>query len=212
MTKLYVQYGCGLSAPQEWINFDASPMLRIQKIPVIGKLLGSRQSVTFPANVRYGDIIKGLPVKEGSCDGIYCSHVLEHLSLADFRIALKNTYRMLKPGGTFRCVVPDLEQYARDYLSAIDSGDASASIAFVGTRSLLGMEKRPRGIAGLMRTYLGNAHHRWMWDHHSMEAELRHAGFSKIRRCRFNDSADHMFTLVEDASRFEDAVAMECLK
>ena len=38
MKKKYVQYGCGLSAPNEWINFDVSPTLRIQKIPIIGSL------------------------------------------------------------------------------------------------------------------------------------------------------------------------------
>src|SRR5262245_22988509 len=31
---LYVQYGCGLSAPDDWLNFDASPTLWLQLIPV----------------------------------------------------------------------------------------------------------------------------------------------------------------------------------
>ena len=56
--KLYVQYGCGLSAPNEWKNFDVSPTLRFQKIPFIGKLLKNRLNVNFPNNVVYGDIIK----------------------------------------------------------------------------------------------------------------------------------------------------------
>jgi hypothetical protein len=34
MTKIYIQYGCGLSAPKEWTNFDVSPTLRIQKLPI----------------------------------------------------------------------------------------------------------------------------------------------------------------------------------
>jgi hypothetical protein len=69
----YVQYGCGLSAPAEWINFDVSPTLRIQKIPILGGLLKGRLNTRFPDNVRYGDIIKGLPVADNSCDGLYCS-------------------------------------------------------------------------------------------------------------------------------------------
>jgi ubiquinone/menaquinone biosynthesis C-methylase UbiE len=96
---LYVQYGCGFSAPKEWVNFDASPSPGIQKIPLIGKLLEKGLKTTFPSNVYYGDIIRGLPVKDNSCDGLYCSHVLEHLSLQDFRKALKNSYKMLRGGG-----------------------------------------------------------------------------------------------------------------
>jgi len=94
--KIYVQYGCGLSAPKEWKNFDVSPTLRIQKTPIVGNLFKSRLNTVFPENVQYGDIIKGLPVKDDSVDGVYCSHTLEHLSLEDFRKALKNTYRIMK--------------------------------------------------------------------------------------------------------------------
>ena len=101
MTKIYVQYGCGLSAPKEWINFDVSPTLRIQKTPILGSILKSKLNVTFPSNVLYGDVIKGLPIDENSCDGLYCSHTLEHLSLQDFRQAIMNSFKILKKGGNF---------------------------------------------------------------------------------------------------------------
>ena len=96
---MYIQYGCGLSAPENWKNFDSSPTLRLQKVPLLGKLVNK---TPFPSKVIYGDIVKGLPgIKDNSCDGVYCSHVLEHLSLEDFRIALRNTLNILKPGGYF---------------------------------------------------------------------------------------------------------------
>ena len=91
MDKKYVQYGCGFSAPSEWINYDASPTLYYERIPIIGKLY-TRNNIRFPENVKFGDIIKGLPEEQDSCDGVYCSHVLEHLSYEDFIIAIKNTY------------------------------------------------------------------------------------------------------------------------
>ena len=83
---MYIQYGCGLSAPENWVNFDSSPTLRLQKIPLIGGI--ATRKVRFPDNIKYGDIVKGLPnIPYNSCDGVYCSHVLEHLSLEDMRIA-----------------------------------------------------------------------------------------------------------------------------
>lgn len=212
MSKTYIQYGCGLSAPKEWINFDVSPTLRIQKTPILGGLLKSRLNTTFPSNVRYGDITQGLPVADNSCDGLYCSHTLEHLALEDFRIALKNSYRILKPGGLFRCVVPDLEHSARRYIQSLEQGDPAASIQFVGNDTILGIEKRPRGLKGLVNSYYGNAHHLWMWDYKSLSEELKKAGFTQIRPCKFNDSKDDMFKHVENVTRFENAVAIECSK
>jgi hypothetical protein len=90
---LYVQFGCGWDAPTNWLNYDASPTIRVEKIPIIGKLLSStlkKNPAPFPKNVKYGNSVRGLPLKESSCDGVYCSHVLEHLALKDCRRALLN--------------------------------------------------------------------------------------------------------------------------
>ncbi len=212
MSKLYVQYGCGLSAPKEWTNFDTSPTLRIQKIPLIGKFIAQKSGTVFPDNVLYGDITKGLSVKPNSCDGVYCSHVLEHLSLNDFRKALFNTYTILKPGAVFRCVLPDLEVLARNYVAALDKHDTEASIRFIGNGTLMGIESRPKGLINFIKSYYGNSHHLWMWDYYSLSNKLKEAGFKNIRKAQFNDSKDEMFKLVEDKSRFENALAIECTK
>lgn len=209
---LYAQYGCGLSAPAEWLNFDVSPTLRIQKVPVIGKLVRGRLNVVFPESVKYGDIIKGLPVPPNSCKGVYCSHTLEHLSLQDLKTALRNTYAILEPGGIFRCVVPDLEYSARQYIAAIDAGDHHAGAQFMGPDTLLGIETRPRGVKGFMTSFFGNSHHLWMWDFPALSDELKEAGFKEIRRCRYNDSKDPMFRHVEDEGRFINALAIESIK
>lgn len=207
----YVHYGCGLTAPLEWDNYDTSPTLRIQKAPVVGKILSSKLNIRFPGNVKYGDIVSGLPVGSDSCDGIYCSHVLEHLALRDFKVAIKNTYKILKPNGVFRCVVPDLEAYARNYLHSLDQRDSNSSLKFLKD-SLLGYQERARGFKGLMVNLYGNSKHLWMWDYLSLSSELAQVGFKDIRRCQFNDCEDAMFKLVENAGRFKDAVAVECRK
>lgn len=211
MNKKYVQYGCGLSAPEQWVNYDASPTLQIQKTPLVGDLLKNQLNTRFPTNVRFGDIIKGLPEEVNSVDGLYSSHTLEHLALNDMRRALANSYALLKKGGIFRCVVPDLEYAAREYLRRLDSGDENASHFFM-ENTLLGVPHRDRGWKGLASTYFGNAHHLWMWDLKSLSAELRNAGFIDIRACAFNDCEDPMFRHVEDPSRFEFAVALEARK
>ena len=211
MGNQYVQYGCGLAAPEEWKNFDVSPTLRIQKTPIIGQLLKNKLNTVFPPNVAYGDIIKGLPVPQNSVDGLYCSHTLEHLSLNELRKSLVNSYKILKVGGLFRCVVPDMEILARQYLQKLDEGDSQACINFIA-ETLMGVEERPRGLIAFFKSFYGNRHHLWMWDYHSLSYELEKAGFKNIRRCKFNDSEDEMFKYVESKGRFNNAVAIQCEK
>lgn len=193
----------------EWRNFDVSPTLRVQRTPVLGRVLRGAKGDLFARNVRYGNIIEGLPVPDDSCDGVFCSHVLEHLSLADFRVALVNTRRIMKPGGLFRCVLPDLEWSARRYVKAMDNGEVDASLRFMSA-TLLGLTERPRGLKGLALSFWGNSHHLWMWDRLSLAEELRKAGFNNVRACAFNDSADPLFKLVESEDRFRLAIAFEC--
>jgi SAM-dependent methyltransferase len=197
-----VQYGCGLSCPEGWINFDASPVLRLQKLPVVGGVV-RRYTTPFPPAVRYGDIVGGLPFPDNSVDHVYASHVLEHLSLSDFERAVQNTHRMLKQGGVFRLIVPDLEYRARRYLEKIDGGDSAASIWFMRA-TLLGLEKRPRSIMGFARNLIGNSAHLWMWDRHSIAEVLTKVGFINVRRCQIGDSLISAFTAVEEEDRFYD--------
>jgi hypothetical protein len=201
----HVQYGCGFSAPLEWTNFDASPTLRIEKLPLVGSLI-STGNARFPVNVRYGDIVKGLPVPPGSCRAVYCSHVLEHLALGDFRTALVNTRKILFAKGIFRLVVPDLRAAALRYTN--DAGD-DAAVRFM-TDTSLGTAERNRGAMGMLRTWLGNSRHLWMWDFKSLRRELENAGFLDIRMAQFGDSEDPLFAAVEEKSRWEDAVGIQC--
>lgn len=202
-----VQYGCGWNAPDGWRNFDASPTLRFERLPLIGRMW-TRNDHRFPANAEYGDIIKGLPLPAGSCSALYCSHVLEHLALADLRRALANSHALLAPGGRFRMVVPDLEQAVQAYFQAPAGESAATLLDGVG----LGWRERPRGARRFLVEWLGNARHRWAWDYDSLAAELEAAGFSGIRRAHLGDSADPHFAEVEDPGRWENALGIECVK
>jgi len=207
MSGLYVQYGCGFSAPKDWKNFDASPTLRFEQLPFIGRLF-TKNASRFPENVRYGDIVRGLPVADGTVDAIYASHILEHLALDDFHVALRNTWRLLKAGGVFRLIVPDLRWRAEVYVGASVDGDPEASSGFLRS-CCLGIETRPRGLWRMMISALGHSQHLWMWDEPAISAALQAAGFQNIRRIQIGDSNDPMFAKVEEEDRFLDGTHPE---
>ena len=205
--RIYVQFGSGRLGPKTWRNFDSSPTLRFERLPLIGKLY-TKNKTRFSPNIEYGDIIKGLPFPTNSVHGIYASHVLEHLALNDFRIALRNTLKILEQGGIFRLVLPDLEFAINTYLE--DSSHEAAYNFMKGTS--LGKEKRVKGLKAFLVEWVGNSQHLWMWDYRSLERELYDAGFCKIRRAQYGDSMEVMFNDVEEKGRWENCLCIECSK
>lgn len=101
--------GCGSSFHPDWVNIDF--------IPASSKVIAH-------------DLRKPLPVGSNSWDVVYASHVLEHFSRGEARAFLMECYRVLRPGGVLRIVVPDLEMIARLYLQYLEeaaAGDAQAA-------------------------------------------------------------------------------------
>jgi hypothetical protein len=203
----YVQFGCGTCAPSTWLNFDAGPAFWLERnLHWIKPLLLRRGFPDYPPNIIYGDVIKGLPLAPGSAAAVYCSHVLEHLALSDLRTTLRNTLGYLRPGGTFRFVLPDLEWLATSYVNASDPEAASRFMR----DSYLGTDEQPKGTAGLMRMVFGRSAHLWMWDFKNLFVELERAGFTDIRRAQIFDNPDPRFRDVEDPGRWENCLGMEC--
>lgn len=196
-----------MCAPDGWVNFDASPTLRFERIPLLVRLY-RKNTTKFPDAVRYGDIVKGLPISPNSCRGIYCSHILEHLAYEDCLSALHNTFGHLAPGGTFRLVVPDLKQLTHAYLASSSEEPGNWFMEVSG----LGRVRRPRTIRALLVSLLGNSEHLWLWDEKSMVSCLQKVGFQNIRRASFGDAADPRFSEVENAERFDGCLAIECTK
>ena len=156
--------------------------------------------------IEYADVILGLPVSPQSANGVYCSHVLEHLTLDEFRAAIRNVLRYLRPGGTFRLVVPDLEFMVKRYVA---SDDPNAAIRLM-EETILGQKKLERGIRSALQRLFGRSRHLWMWDYKAIAHELEQAGFVNVRRAYFRDSVDPRFHEVEDQGRWENCLGVEC--
>jgi len=94
-----LNFGCGGTYHSDWINLDA--------VPVSPDVIGH-------------DLTRELPFADERFDAVYGSHVLEHLEPKDAMRLLVDCFRVLKPGGIVRVVVPDLEGMVRLYLSSLE--------------------------------------------------------------------------------------------
>jgi len=104
---LKLNIGCGLIAPDDWVNIDSSWNARLAKWPIARRILGKLRllpihliEIPWPKNITIFDVRKELPYPDDSVRFIYTSHLLEHLSRIEARKLLKECYRVLVPGGT----------------------------------------------------------------------------------------------------------------
>jgi predicted SAM-dependent methyltransferase len=105
----YLNLGCGNRYHPEWINIDLLPR---------------------GPGVLVHDLSKDFPFRENSCDVVYSSHFLEHLPRSAALPFMKECYRILRPKGIVRAVVPDLERICQLYLQklgAVLSGEKGAA-------------------------------------------------------------------------------------
>jgi predicted SAM-dependent methyltransferase len=175
-----INLGCGLSVAPGWVNLDNSPNGRLAKYPRLrralwkfGVLSDHHYSVPWPSSIELRDLRKPLPYPDSSVDYVYTSHFLEHLSRKDGSRLIGEVFRVLKPRGLARTVVPDLEVGARTYVAAMQSNpkDASAAAEFLNWLQLSRLGVRDP--------------HLWMYDAPSLTAMLAQCGFINITVCEF---------------------------
>lgn len=132
---------------------------------------------TFARNVDLTmDLRRPLPFPTGSVDWCYSEHFLEHLHPDEGQRHLNEVFRVLKPRGRYRVVVPDFLKFARAYVS----GDA----AFI--REAFPWAQRPIQALYCIANWHGD--HRNILDYEELQRMGRIAGFTAIHESRASQS------------------------
>ena len=101
MEKL--NFGCGTRYAPGWTNIDF------------------HGDGTYVKRV---NLLAGFPFPDNSFDVVYSSHVLEHFMPQQAAYLVRESHRVLKPGGILRTVVPDLEASCKEYLRILALNDS----------------------------------------------------------------------------------------
>lgn len=91
--------GCGTRFHPDWVNLDLRPV---------------------HSSIERWDASRPLPFADNHISAVYHSHILEHLRKEDALPFVRECHRVLKPGGTLRVAIPDLEAIARIYLESLE--------------------------------------------------------------------------------------------
>lgn len=143
--------GCGPRPKAGYINVD---------------LLGAQVDVAL-------DLATGLPLSDGSVDGIFHEHVLEHLPTRVGYAFLQECRRVLRPGGVLRVVVPDAG-------ACIDSYSGKISSAWA--------DSEPVKLMAVEKLFYEHQHVA-MYDEEKLTALMRAAGFVEVARREYGDTA-----------------------
>jgi predicted SAM-dependent methyltransferase len=162
-----------------WINIDA---------------------VRYPGVDFLADFNRTLPLGNGTVDGIFCEHVLEHFTLEQGQRLLADCFRILRPGGTLRLVVPDGRILVEWYLHSPDE--------IIARR--IGIYATP--MESLNSYFRQRYEHKMMYDKKLLELVLRDVKYERVAHAAFGiGMVPELFTLDDDKYK-DESLYMEATK
>jgi predicted SAM-dependent methyltransferase len=198
--------GCGSQIADGWVNVDYALGARLMKIPPFALLNRHLRffSMEWDDRIFIHDLRKRFPWSNGSADAIYSSHTLEHLTKGDGRNFLGECFRVLRPGGVLRIVVPDLEAYIAKYRNQeLDADDFLINLDVLSDRTG-GFFKR------LLLPYISYPH-QCMYDTRRLIQIMHESGFNAEPKEPFESGIEDIH-VIEREDRTVDAVIVEGLK
>lgn len=203
-TKLHL--GCGTNVIDGWLNLDGSWNARLAKYEFLRQFLAifniiphSKVSIDWSNKILARDLRKPLPFESNFFSVIYASHLLEHLYCEEAKSLLKECFRVLRPGGILRVMVPDLECAIKEYIQDKETREK-------GLAADLFVEKLGfRDVVPVMGSFwyrLYSSHkdfhsHKWSYDSDSLTQRLKEAGFIDV------------IEMLRHKSRIEDIAVIE---
>ena len=129
-----------------------------------GKVIEGWKSVDLAGDPDIRADVRAIPVPDASVDEAMAIHVLEHLYRWEAPDALREWHRIMKPGGLMAIEVPDLMACCQHVLA--HRGERMGAWGLYGDPGY----REPLMV------------HRWGWTDDELIAEMRAAGFTKVRR------------------------------
>jgi predicted SAM-dependent methyltransferase len=178
--KKFLNIGCGPEVEPEFINLDYFWHPKV--------------------DICWDITRKAYPLEDNSLEGIFTEHCLEHISYEAGLKNMKEFYRMLKPGGVVRIIVPDAEIYLDSYQKKKAGFPVTLPYG----------ESEPTAIYSINRIFREYGH-QFIYDFETMKLLLQEAGFQNVKKMRYQEGKDARL-LVEHEERKIESLYVEAIK
>lgn len=183
--------GSGYIGHDDWINIDYGILSLINKLPVLKKIIFGLKlapqayNKKWPKNLRRINLRRSFPFSDDSVDFVFTAHFIEHLDKHETVNLFKEVYRSLKPGGTIRILVPDLDTVVKHYQ---DNDDPIERVDVLNNHfwGVLPKQDTPPSFHTRFLSLFARGHN-WLYNYDYMKKILMLSGFkaSKIKKCKF---------------------------
>lgn len=158
------------------------------------------------------DITKPLPFDDAKIEGLFSEHCLEHISYSECNFALKEFFRILKPGGIVRIIVPDGGLYLDLYVKARNG--QCVEFPYLGKVGKQDLAEDSRikftPMMAVNRVFRGYGH-QFAYDYDTLAALLASAGFINVERVGFSRGARQEL-LIDSEYRAPQSLYIEAKK
>ena len=178
--KVLLNVGCGPFPDDNFINLD--------------------YAWTPQLDVCWDIVKKPYPFPDQSFEGIFTEHCLEHIPFDKCLENLKEFYRLLKPGGTVRIIVPDGEIYCDLYEKR--KTDPSVTLPYG--------ENEGTAMISINRIFRNHGH-LFIYDFETFKYLLMQAGFTVINKEHFSTGNDQRL-LIDRPERAIESLYVEAVK
>lgn len=148
----------------------------------------------FPrANIFFVDVTKTFPIPSDSFNFVFTEHHIEHISYKDAVLMLKESFRVLKPGGVIKITTPDLKKslasYFNDDLYHEEFKNHSKNIIYSGFHNAIHYVPVDDYFkAHEINDMFYNYEHKFIYDYESLKRVLENAGFLNVKDCSLENS------------------------
>jgi predicted SAM-dependent methyltransferase len=152
------------------------------------------------------DVTKGIPLESETLAGVYTEHCLEHLPFAAVDQVLAECYRLLKPGGTIRIIVPDGQIYLSRYVE-IMNGRTDVELPYASDDSYKSLYSPIMSVNRIFRSH----GHLFIHDFDILRQLLELNQFVDVKRESYGVGRDPKL-LIDTASREVESLYVEASK
>jgi predicted SAM-dependent methyltransferase len=188
--KEYLHLGCGDSRLEGFLNTDF----------FLNRKAEAWVDMRFP--LRFPD---------NAFRGVYAHHAVEHVDYHEGRSLFREVRRVLRPGGVFRMVVPDLEVFIRAYASETARSEILSLLPEHHMKALPTIKSPLEMIDHMFRDIKFNRHLS-AWDWQTAQFRMHEAGFSQVVRRGANASLDPALAGHDNADWAAHSLYVEAVK